>query len=193
MKNPTEQEILDTIETISRKLAYKFKFGYHELEDMKQQISVFALEGIRNYDHERPLENFLWTHVRNRLSNFKRDNYQRTERPCTNCPLRNAHCANPESDCTEYINKLDCDLYKKWFIRNNSKKNLMYLNSVEELQEYISSNIENHETLELFQTLDKKLFGEHREIYLKIRTGSKVYKNDFKKLIKKIKELIQDE
>ena len=62
----SEQELLDTIDIISTKLSYKFKFGYHELEDMKQQISIFALEGLQNYDYQRPLENFLWTHVRNR-------------------------------------------------------------------------------------------------------------------------------
>ena len=69
--NVSEEELLSTIDIISKKLAYKFRFGYHEIEDMKQQISIFALEGMANYDHNRPLENFLWTHVRNRLFNTK--------------------------------------------------------------------------------------------------------------------------
>ena len=53
-KTVDENELLETIEVISKKLAYKFKFGYHELEDMKQQISIFAIEGLKNYDHKRP-------------------------------------------------------------------------------------------------------------------------------------------
>ena len=82
-----ENELLNVIDIITKKLAYKFKFGYHDIEDMKQQISIFAIEGLKNYDHKRPLENFLWTHVRNRLFNYKRDNYQRPDKPCYSCPL----------------------------------------------------------------------------------------------------------
>ena len=81
-----ENEFLKIVDIISKKLAYKFKFGYHEYDDMKQQISIFALEGLKNYDHKRPLENFLWTHVRNRLFNYKRDNYQRPDKPCHGFP-----------------------------------------------------------------------------------------------------------
>ena len=40
---------------------------------MKQQAAIFALEGLEKYDNKRPLENFLWTHVRNRLFNYKRE------------------------------------------------------------------------------------------------------------------------
>ena len=51
----SETELLRVIDVISKKLAYKFKFGYHEIEDMKQQISIFAIEGLKNYDHKRPI------------------------------------------------------------------------------------------------------------------------------------------
>ena len=82
-----ESEFLEVWEKISKKLGYKFKFGYHSHEDMKQQAAIFALEGLKNYDNKRPLENFLWTHVRNRLFNYKRDNYQRPNKPCLTCPF----------------------------------------------------------------------------------------------------------
>jgi len=47
-KQVDENELLKVIDIISKKLAYKFKFGYHSVEDMKQQISMFALEGLKN-------------------------------------------------------------------------------------------------------------------------------------------------
>ena len=81
----TEEEVLETIEKIANKLCYKFKFGYHGVEDMKQQATLFALEGLDSYDEKRPLENFLWTHVRNRLFNYKRDNFERPDKPCFSC------------------------------------------------------------------------------------------------------------
>lgn len=190
----SEEELLSTIDIISKKLSYKFKFGYHEAEDMKQQISVFAIEGLKNYDHKRPLENFLWTHVRNRLFNFKRDNYQRPDKPCNTCPLFDKNCADSQNDCKKYSNKMECSLYETWYNRNNAKKNLMYLNTIEELKDYIckekiiSDNIENKE---FFDLLDEELYGETREIYLKIKFGMKVYKNEFTKLVNTIKEIIK--
>ena len=73
----------DIIERVSSRLAQKFRFGYHTIDDMKQQAALFAWEGIYDsWDDSRPLENFLWIHVRNRLYNFKRNNYGRPEKPC---------------------------------------------------------------------------------------------------------------
>jgi DNA-directed RNA polymerase specialized sigma24 family protein len=195
-KQINEQELLETIDIISKKLSYKFKFGYHEIEDMKQQISMFAIEGLQNYDHKRPLENFLWTHVRNRLFNFKRDNYQRPDKPCNTCPLFDKHSGDSSNDCLKYKNKNDCDLYNSWYSRNKAKKNLMYLNTIEELKDYLSNKDKNQtdsaEEQELLDILDEKLYGETREIYLKTKMGTKVYKTEFNKLLNKIKELINE-
>jgi len=52
----TEQEFLEVLENISKRLGHKFKFGYHSYEDMKQQAAIFALEGLEKYDNTRPLE-----------------------------------------------------------------------------------------------------------------------------------------
>ena len=55
----------EIIERIATRLGQKFRFGYHTLDDMKQQAALFAWEGINDsWDPERPLENFLWIHVR---------------------------------------------------------------------------------------------------------------------------------
>lgn len=191
----SETELLRVIDVISKKLAYKFKFGYHEIEDMKQQISIFAIEGLKNYDHKRPLENFLWTHVRNRLFNYKRDNYQRPDKPCLTCPLYDPNKLQSSSGCVQYSNKNDCDLYAKWSVRNSSKKNLMYWSTIEEIKDYSNafsdeSNILDINDQEILNILDEKLNGEHRVIYLKLRGGSKVNKADMDKLVAKIKVLL---
>lgn len=183
-----ENEFIKIVDIISKKLAYKFKFGYHDYEDMKQQISIFALEGLKNYDHKRPLENFLWTHVRNRLFNYKRDNYQRPDKPCLSCPLYK------KSTCTKYTNKNDCELYYNWSKRNDAKKSLMHLLTINELKEsnnFFSSldqtDVGNKEIMEL---LEQKLTGDDRIIYLKLKGGSKVKKSDLTKLTDKIKEIM---
>lgn len=191
----SEERLLEAIDLITRKLSYKFKFGYHELEDMRQQISIFAIEGLEKYDHTRPLENFLWTHVRNRLYNFKRDNYQRPDKPCITCPLFDQHCANPAMDCTKYTNKQECSVYRSWYKRNNTKKNLMYLNTIEDLKEHLpnqANNRENAANKEIMSLLEEKLQGEHRTVYLKLKYGNKVYKNETNKLLKRIQEILDE-
>ena len=57
--NHNEQEVIDIIDGIANRLCYKFKFGYHSPEDMKQQARLFAWEGLDKYDGKRPLENFF--------------------------------------------------------------------------------------------------------------------------------------
>ena len=191
-----EDEFLNIVDIISKKLAYKFKFGYHDYEDMKQQISIFALEGLKNYDHKRPLENFLWTHVRNRLFNYKRDNYQRPDKPCLSCPLHNPQLS---SGCEKYSNKNDCDLYEAWSKRNSVKKNLMHLTTIDEIKDYGNafnsgddSLINSVSSKEILTIVEKHLNGEDRIIYLKVKSGSKVSKGDMKKLTTKLQQIIKD-
>ncbi len=194
-KNITEEELLYTIEIISKKLAYKFKFGYHDIEDMKQQISIFALEGLKNYDYERPLENFLWTHVRNRLFNYKRDNYQRPDKPCLTCPLYDPQLLKSSNGCSKYNDKLDCEMYNHWHNRNISKKNLMHLNTIEEIKEYLPQNKNESENIsnnEIIDKIEEKLNGEYRQLYLKYKSGTKISKADTDKLVEKIREILDE-
>jgi DNA-directed RNA polymerase specialized sigma24 family protein len=188
-KQVDENELLKVIDIITKKLAYKFKFGYHDIEDMKQQISIFAIEGLKNYDHKRPLENFLWTHIRNRLFNYKRDNYQRPDKPCYTCPLYD----KASKLCTKYSDKNDCDLYAKWLDRNQNKKNLMHLTTIDELKDYGNIFFDSSATpdqTEILRTIENNLIGEYRTIYLKLKNGSKINKSDKTKLLNKIQEIL---
>ena len=188
-----DNELLKVIDIISKKLAYKFKFGYHDIEDMKQQISIFAIEGLKNYDQKRPLENFLWTHVRNRLFNYKRDNYQRPDKPCYTCPFYDPSMTSSFSQCKSYTNKNDCELYNSWSKRNDTKKNLMYLITVDEIKDFsniFQSYINDTENQEIYKILEENLIGEERIIYIKLKTGSKVKKNEILKLVSKIKTIL---
>jgi hypothetical protein len=161
---------------------------------MKQQISIFALEGMKNYDYKRPLENFLWTHVRNRLFNYKRDNYQRPSKPCLTCPL---YDATQNSGCSKYSNKNDCELYSSWTQRNNSKKNLMHLTTINETKDYSyiftndSNLVDNIDNKEIISLIEKHLNGDDRTTYLKMKNGVKVNKADTNKLIITIQNILK--
>ena len=101
----TEQEFVDMVNGIANQLCDKFKFGYYDREDIKQECYIQAIDALDRYDTNRPLVNFLWSHIRNRLCNLKRDKYFRLEKPCDKCPL-NAYVA-AEDRCTAYDKKTD--------------------------------------------------------------------------------------
>ena len=199
IKQVNEDEFLKIVDIIAKKLAYKFKFGYHDYDDMKQQISIFAIEGLKNYDHKRPLENFLWTHVRNRLFNYKRDNYQRPDKPCLNCPLYDPHCKSSSSGCLDYANKNDCSLYSSWLARNSTKKNLMHLTTIDEIKDYGNAFTTDESLLfnsistnEIFALVEQHLNGEDRTIYLKVKSGAKVSKSDMDRLSSRLQEIMKN-
>ena len=75
--NLTEHEVIHVITKVSKKLAPKFVFASYEIEDIEQEAFLMGVEGLERYDSTKPLENFMYAHINNRLKNFKRDNYYR--------------------------------------------------------------------------------------------------------------------
>lgn len=191
--NVTEEEFLKVLDNISKRLVNKFRFGYHDLDDMKQQAAIFAIEGLEKYDNKRPLENFLWTHVRNRLFNYKRNNYQRPDKPCLTCPLYDKLYRCSTNQCSKYKNKHDCELYAAWASRNEAKKNIMQPVYIEtETPNHPSNNfITELQNQEIINFLDANIEVNHRETYLKLKHGDKIPKQQLIKLQEHIRSLIE--
>lgn len=195
----SEEEFLRVLDNISKRLGHKFKFGYHDFDDMKQQAAIFAMEGLEKYDNSRPLENFLWTHVRNRLFNYKRNNYQRPDKPCLSCPFYDKLYKESSNQCSKFLNKDHCEPYLAWTTRNNTKKNIMLPQNIDQTPENIRNQHEAtdpsfiHQNKEIIQFLDNHISKpEHRETYLKLKNGSKVNKPDVDKLKEYISALMKE-
>lgn len=127
LPNLSEAEIVDSIYRVVNQLASRFRFGYHSIEDMKQEGAKFAIEAINSgsYDASRPLENFLYTHLRNRFINFKRDKYIRNEPPCKTCIFYDPTFKKSTNACGAFVDKGDCQKLTDWQVRNSVKKSLM--------------------------------------------------------------------
>ena len=193
----SEAEFLVVLENISRRLANKFRFGYHDIDDMKQQAAIFALEGLEKYDHKRPLENFLWTHVRNRLFNYKRNNYQRPDKPCIDCPFFDKSYKCSINQCSKFKDKSECELYAAWSSRNDSKKNIMqpsYINDNENIHNSLVKDELFHtiQNSEIIKFLDRYIQTEFRECYLKLKHGTKIPKQQLNKLKKHITDILKE-
>lgn len=71
---PEQMKIIDKV---VNRTASKYTFGFYELEDIKQESYIICLDALKNYDNNRPLENFLSKHLSNRLKDLKRNKYFR--------------------------------------------------------------------------------------------------------------------
>ena len=194
----TEEEVLAVMEKVAKRLAYKFRFGYHDIDDMKQQAYLEAIKGLVKYDEKRPLENFLWTHVRNRLFNLKRNKFERPDKPCLQCPL-NAYRAEDDK-CLAYDCKPDCPIYSRWQARNNTKKNLMRPIEFSEVRDESEKNmsdvynVENQVMVkEIMEIIDRELINmELRKLWLKMREGVSIPKDKRTKVHEAIKNILKE-
>ncbi len=188
----SESELTNILTNIANRVAAKFKFGYHQLEDMKQQAYVFALEALPRFDLSKAkvddklsaLEAFLYTHVHNRLCSFKRDNYMRPEPPCDSCGIK---------DCI----KEECVALRKFYARNEKKQNIMRpipLESVNSEGEDNMSNLldfgEDIDIEEIKLLINKELDPSLRQDYIRFIYGLKLTKPKREALVETIKEII---
>lgn len=74
-KNMSEQETIDTINTVINRISPKYVFKDYDLDDIKQESFIICVDALNRYDGKRSLENFLSVHLSNRLKNFIRDNH----------------------------------------------------------------------------------------------------------------------
>lgn len=165
----TEKQVLEIIDQTVNVLARSFVFGYFDVDDIKQYGRIFALELLEKdtYDPSLPLQNYIHTHVRNRLCNLKRDKYRRTDAPCKRCH-NGSYCTGTRSPCEKY---------RLWDERNSRKANLMRPLDLQEEKVGNDCVTEKAERNELLRIIDENLPVELRGAYLKIRAGVSVSKS----------------
>ena len=189
----SEDQVLQIINNIANRLASKFKFGYHELEDMKQQARMFAWEGLEHYDGIRPLENFLWTHVRNRLYNFKRNNFGRPDKPCDSCPYFDATFSNAQGyGCKKFDDHEECDLYAGWLSRNTAKRNIMNTAQLD-MDLKASSSVEDMlDKKHIFNLIDKSITVQEREDWLRFVNNVRLPKTRKEAITQRILQILKE-
>ena len=189
-------EIKHAVEIVCYKLLLKFKFGSHELDDMKQEAYILAIEVLRTekYDRERPLNTFLYVHIHNRLYNFKRKHWARLTPPCASCALGawRDHPGPPDPAagegeggskgvctpipwggyCTRFNDLGECPLYSGWLLRNNAKKSLAGNTEDNYRQETVDAP--PLDTAEYLDWIEAQLPPEYIIIWRAYRQGKRV-------------------
>jgi DNA-directed RNA polymerase specialized sigma24 family protein len=160
-----EQKVIDTIMKIAKRLAPKYVFTGYDAEDIEQEAFLIGVSGLDKYDPSRPLENFMYTHINNRLKTFKRNNYYRM-------------------DYGSSAQKLQ-----------DRKRSLLEPISIDNIynictQDHIVSDAHLSEILDL---IDRKLPADLRRDYLKLQSNSSLPKNRRAIIIEAIEKIINGE
>ena len=170
-KGMTEKEVLEIINKVASRYAHKFRFGYFEADDIRQEAVIIAMEALERYEEGRPLENFLEVHVKNRLNNFKRDKYYRQS-------------------------KVDSNTQEK---HNNSKKFLMEPLDISNIRDEKEDNMRveddfviDFEQQEVLRIIDQNLDVSLRSDYLRIKDGVYVPKPRRKQIYEEIDMILRE-
>lgn len=156
-----DEETLKKITKIAKALAPKYTFDCHGVEDIEQEAVLMGIEAMPRYDSSRPLENFLYTHISNRLKNFKRDNYFRP---------------NPTGD-PERVQQ--------------NKKSILDAESLNEWSIYFENNIDSVlDDRAIIEKIEQELPISYRKDYLKLCAGVRISINRKEEIYSLIREIV---
>ena len=199
----TEQGVLDIIDNVVNRLAPAYKFGYYDVEDIKQEGRILAIEVLEKgvYDPTRPLEAFLYSHLKKRYSNLKRDKFSRLKTPCPSCPFfdpknKVSQCGN---QCAAFCDKMECSKWAQWVNRNATKRNLVEPLDIGNVDDEGESNMadadmveDTVELKELIEIINQKLDVRLRGDYLRMKSGVKIPKNRMIKVKEAILAIVEE-
>lgn len=177
INNYTEQEVISIIDGISKRLAPKYVFGIYDREDIEQEAFIIGIDALNLYDNDSPqapLSAFLYTFIRCKLKNFKRDNSVRSSSNCNNCKTFDPECPS----CIKRENN------------ERAKYNLSYPLDIDKVEKACVEQSENINIDELLSLVNQKLPVEMREDYLKIKENVYVPKKRKEQIEHKVLEIV---
>jgi len=160
-----EKAVIDTIMKIAKRLAPKYVFAGYDIEDIEQEAFLIGVAGLEKYDPSRPLENFMYTHINNRLKTFKRNNYYRMDYGSSAQKLQDRKRNLLEPMCLDNIYSVSS-------------------------QDQTVSDAHLNEILDL---IDRKLPAHLRTDYLKLQSSSSLPKSRKAAIIEVIERIINGE
>lgn len=160
-----EAKVIDTIMKIAKRLAPKYVFTGYDIDDIEQEAFLIGVAGLEKYDPSRPLENFMYTHINNRLKTFKRNNYYRMDYGSSAQKLQDRKRNLLEPMCLDNIYNICA-------------------------QDHIVSDAHLNEILDL---IDRKLPAHLRTDYLKLQSNSSLPKSRKAIVIDAIEKIINGE
>lgn len=184
----TEQQVVEVCSKVISIVAPTFVFGYYDYEDICQWCWITIIEyALPKYDGIRPLSNFIYSHLKNRLINLWRDELRRTDPPCKSC-----HKAHTDTLSPAHVSGEFCAKYKNWLKRNTNKKELARPVALDKVifdyeASQKASTFNESEFNELSSIIDEKLSANLRTTYKRMLAGEKVVPRKRDAVIEEVK------
>jgi len=176
--NHTEEQVLALLDNIANRFKMKYRFDIHDEDDIYQEAYVLAWQALDKYNGNHPLENFLTTHVSNRLKNFKRNNLYYKQEP------------GIDSSKQERA---------EWNERYLSQKRIFEAITIDRIRDEHESNMRRPSDSEnvlyykqVAQCIDKFLPSELRIEYLKMKEGINIPKPRREYVMGVLKQILED-
>jgi len=183
------EEQLQIIQSIAKQFANGFKFGYIDADDIYQEACIEGVKGVTNWDGERPLDNFLFIHIKRRLINLRRDKYYRVETPCSSCPVRQHH--GKLVFCNEQCEKV----YRRWERNNRAKANLISPQDIAVTETdnlLLEDNVEDKiHMVEIEHMIREQLAPGVRRDYMRMKEGITLTKSRQLKVRQEVLEILK--
>lgn len=171
----SEGEVLAAIENVVRRLAPSFTWGHHDIEDIKQygRLEALALLSKGKYDPSRPLEGYLFTHLKRRYLNLRRGLMRPPEqggcRACYKAWLAGSEgCGQGTEGCRRFAQWRTTQERRFRFVHTLSLDGADLNDDALTQQDDVAQNVATRELLTL---IDERLPVHLRADYLRMRAG----------------------
>lgn len=192
----TEEEVVRDIEKVVKEFSKTYAFGYFDNDDIMQQARMEAIIKLPKYKSvsksgkPQPLANFLYTVMKRKILNLRRDKYKRNDPPCRLCH-NGRH--------NEHLDGKVCRKYQIWRKTNSTKANLTRPLTLDGVSEEGESNIavndvtiDNANLNNIKETIDHKLDPSLRADYLRMIAKEKIPKIRRERVEAAVKLIIKD-
>lgn len=183
----TREEVIETMITVSKRLAPKYTFTGYDVEDVEQEAFIECMNALPNFDQSRinssannPLENFLASHLSKRLKNLKRDKYIRMEPECDYCDDVCDECKDKKR---RYRRKLR--LLEPLDITNVRDEKEANMQTMIDFVDFV-------EKKEVLNIIDRYLDVSYRKDYLKMRANVYVPKKRRQEIEQEIIKILEE-
>lgn len=189
------EKVIEAVEKFSGYLASVYKFGFFEIDDLKQEAMVRAFQVVNNgtYDESKDLDQYLFTAVKNHFKNIHRKYRQKNEPPCLTCPLFDPGFKSSLNQCREYADKNDCEPFNSFNNKYKNRQSLLQpadiasISETDKEQLVIEYNLlDDLAQTELYDYVDKNISPEIRSDFLRMLSGIKISSENTKRVQKEI-------
>lgn len=176
----SEEEFITAFDNVIKKIAKKFTFTIYDADDIRQEAYIIAAEGVFSFNpvYNVPLESFLYTHLYNRLINFKRNNYIRKENNCQKC-------IDIGKVCSRCLHREKLNMTKKAILEPCGMDSVAHPTFLNEYEQKIDRE---HLVAEVISRLNP----EQIQDFYKIRDGVRINNNKKRRVVEIIKEVAEE-